>query len=782
MLNSGLRGLLISLAIVLISLESAAFQGNGPALPPKKDVSAKDGGENQAKKPNYSSESFVVEKIAAEFLFAADGTGQEERSIRIRIQSDAAVKQFGVLTTSYRAAFEHVDLLDARVTKPDGTIVVTTDADAQDAPSSVAAQAPAYSDSREKQLPVKGLGVGDVLEWRTKTVRTTAEIPGQFWLAYNFFRAGVVIDETLRVTIPADKFVKTSSPGFTPEIRTESGRRTYTWKNSQLEHPDENAQKTQPRLQPHPVIELTSFKSWEEVGRWYAALQQPRLEITPAIQAKANELVQGLSGREAKERAIYQFVSTKFRYISVSFGEGRYQPHSAADVLANQYGDCKDKHTLFATLLKAAGIEAWPALVGAGIEFDQDVPFPGQFNHVITYIPEDQSAVWLDTTPEVAPFGLLQAVLREQRVLVIPESRAPVVMTTPEGLPFPADETVDVKSKLNAEGTLIARFDISARGDGEVIMKSIFHATAPAQWTQLAQNMARAMGYAGTVSSVAVDNPANTEAPFHYAFSYERKTYSDWENQRITPPIPPLGIESSAELEPPREPLFLGALGRVNYRATVQLPEGFSVAIPSDVKLQTGFADYSASYSADHGVLSAERVFIRKKAKLPVSDWEEFRKFVKAVTADEGHFIQLVRANPRNPVTRDDQEAGRLIRAASEAIQKRQINTGRDLLSQAEQLNPQQSGLWEMYAYFYAMQNQIEPAIEALQKEIALHPGGPSAYQRLAALQRQYGQSEAALRTLRQWVEDAPNNIDAILALSSIQIALKQYGDAIVPL
>jgi len=481
MLNSVPRVLLISIAIFSISGESTAFQENRPAPSPRQTPPVKASVATPAKKLDYSNESFVVEMIADEFIFAADGTGREERKVRIRIQSDAAVPQFGVVTTSYRAAFEHVDLLEARVTKLDGTIVTTSDSDAQDAPSGVASQAPAYSDTREKQLPVKGLGVGDVLEWRTRTIRTTAEIPGQFWLGYNFFQAGVALDETLRVTLPADKFVKTNSPGFTPEVRVENDLKTYTWKNSQLEHPNESAQKIQPRLQPHPNIELTSFKSWEEVGRWYGTLQQPRLEVTPAIRAKAAELVQGLSARGAKERAIYQFVSTKFRYISVSFGEGRFQPHSAADVLANQYGDCKDKHTLFAALLKAAGIEAWPVLVGAGMEFDPDVPSPGQFNHVITYIPEDGSVVWLDTTPEVAPFGLLQAVLRDQQVLVIPDNGIPKVMTTPDSLPFPADEIVDVKSKLSADGALTARFDISVRGDDEVALKSVFHATAPAQ-------------------------------------------------------------------------------------------------------------------------------------------------------------------------------------------------------------------------------------------------------------------------------------------------------------
>ena len=291
---------------------------------------------------------------------------------------------------------------------------------------------------------------------------------------------------------------------------------------------------------------------------------------------------------------------------------------------------------------------------------------------MITYIPEDHSAVWLDTTPEVAPFGLLQALLRNQKVLVIPENGIPIVMTTPESLPFPAEETVEVKSKLSADGTLTASFDISARGDDEVILKSVFHATAPSEWTQVAQNMARGMGYAGTVTSVAVDNPANTEAPFHYSYAYERKTFSDWENRRISPPIPPFGFESNAELETVTEPFFLGALGKSVYRATVQLPDGYSADIPNDLRLQTSFLDYNASYSVNQGVLSAERVVIRKKSKIAVSEWEEYRKFVKAVTADENQFIQLVRSSGRVVVTRDSEEASRLIQEASQAIQDKQ--------------------------------------------------------------------------------------------------------------
>ena len=101
-------------------------------------------------------------------------------------------------------------------------------------------------------------------------------------------------------------------------------------------------------------------------GCWplvWKCLQKEPLQVTPAIRAKAADLTRGLQTDDEKIHAIYDFVSLRFHYIGLDFGIGRYQPHAAEDVLENGYGDCKDKHTLLASLLKAAGYEAWPVLI-----------------------------------------------------------------------------------------------------------------------------------------------------------------------------------------------------------------------------------------------------------------------------------------------------------------------------------------------------------------------------------------------------------------------------------
>jgi hypothetical protein len=57
-------------------------------------------------------------------------------------------------------------------------------------------------------------------------------------------------------------------------------------------------------------------------------LQQERVKPTPEIRAKAAELTKGASDDNAKLRAIYNYVSTEFRYIGIAFGIGCYQPHT----------------------------------------------------------------------------------------------------------------------------------------------------------------------------------------------------------------------------------------------------------------------------------------------------------------------------------------------------------------------------------------------------------------------------------------------------------------------
>ena len=133
-------------------------------------------------------------------------------------------------------------------------------------------------------------------------------------------------------------------------------------------------------------MQLTTFQSWDEVGQWYAELQRDRVVPDEKIKVKAEELIKGRATEKEKAQALYEYVAKNFRYVSLSLGQGRYQPHAATDVMVNQYGDCKDKHTLLASMLAATGLRAYPVLMNSSRKIDVDMPSPGQFDHVISAI------------------------------------------------------------------------------------------------------------------------------------------------------------------------------------------------------------------------------------------------------------------------------------------------------------------------------------------------------------------------------------------------------------
>jgi Flp pilus assembly protein TadD len=745
---------------------SAAFGSpqsptSGPQVP----------GSAPATSSSYASESYIVERLSKDVVFAADGTGREEETMRVRILSDAALAEFGILRLPYRSDNQRLDV-EASVTAANGTVTATPLADIQDLPSDVSRDAPMYSDNREKHVPVRGLRVGSLLELRLRLTRTRPDTPGFFWFTHSFTTSNIVLDETLNITVPADKYLQVKSPRFTPDVAQRGGSKVYSWKHANTSRSSDNPIAS---LVAPPDVQLTSFRSWDEVGRWYRDLQAPQTAITPDIKAKAAELTAGLTSDVDKQKAIYRFVATNFRYISLSFGQGRYQPHSAGEVLANAYGDCKDKHTLIASLLTAAGLRAAPALVAVGGSIDVDVPSPAAINHVITYLAGTQPT-WVDTTTEVAPYGVLPPYLRGLRTLVIPDTGAAFLATTPESLPFASENSVLTTGTLTADGTLAAHTDASYRGDAELQLRTLFRITPRGEWPQL---LAR-MQSVETVREEKTEDPLNLDAPFTYSFTFERKELFKPAQAAFVLPLPSMSSSYNPIAQKPAEPTYIGAAGGTTVRATLTLPAGFSAEIPTDVSVKTAFGDYVASYRVSGNVLTAERHLALKQERVAPADWAGFQAFAKGIGDDEKQFVTLVRRTRDVPVAvRSSQEAAALILKARDSASVRDFKRALELLGQAERVNPTERLLWASYGTIYGIQGQNEKGLDSLKKEVLYHPDERDVYRLLITVQQALGRTDDAIATLREVLTLTPADVEAAVGLSSSLVRRGQYVEAV---
>jgi hypothetical protein len=637
------RGLaMLAVSACLLGAFSAAGQGNPAQSQPVAAAAAK--------QPDYSKEGLVLEKVYTRVRMEADGTGIRESTSRVRVLADSGVKAMAVLTFTYTASNQQVEIGYVRVIKPDGTVVVTPDYNVQDMPADVTREAPMYSDIHQKHVAVKGLGVGDTLESKVTLRTLKPEVPGQFWLEYSFEKNLIMLDEQLDLDLPADKPVTVASNDSQPTVTTANGRKLYHWASSNMARPDPDAP---PKSTKHwkPSVQVTTFTSWTQVGSWYQSLQHDRIVVTPAIQAKVAALTKGLTTDEEKLRAIFNDVALHIHYVGLDFGTGRYQPHPADDVLSNEYGDCKDKHTLLATELKAAGIEAWPVLVSSSRELAPATPSPAQFDHVITLVPLGGKLVWMDSTAEVAPVGVLMAVLRDKQALAIPGSKPAYLERTPAELPSPRSIQIQVEGKLSDQGLFTGHFTQTVDEDVSVMFRMGFRRVPQSQWKELTQNIAQMEGYAGEIANPLVSEVEQTDRPFQFSFDYTREKYYQWNDHDIShwisPPLPAMGGELAPgvkEKKPADDP-ELGYTGKTVYLAKMQLPAGWLMTAPDNVDLKEDWFEYHAKYSFKDGIFSAERVSWVKKATIPLADWDKYLAFRRGMFDDWNRQVLIAPPN-----------------------------------------------------------------------------------------------------------------------------------------
>jgi tetratricopeptide (TPR) repeat protein len=782
---------LVFLALLIFSLcinaiaQQTDSQASSPstAKPAEKSV-------DQTDKKDYSQESFVIEQVRTLFRFENDGTGRKETIARIRVQSEAGVEQWGQVLVGYNSANEKVEIPYVRVLKQDGTVVTAPPDAVQDLTAPVEREAPVYTDYRQKHITVPGLRPGEVLEYDVATVLHTPLAPGQFWTEYDFDKNNITLDEQLEVNVPSNRAIKLKTkPGFDPKITEENGRRIYRWHSSHLEREDDQDknkdQKKKRKKRPEdevPAVQLTTFTSWEEIGRWYADLEHDRRQPTPEIRAKADELTKGLNTDIAKVEALYDYVAKNFRYVSLSLGLGRYQPHAAADVLHDQYGDCKDKHTLLSSLLEAEGMHASSVLINSGRKLDPDIPSPSQFDHVITLLPLGKEEVWMDTTTEVAPFRLLSFNIRKKQALVIPEDGTPHLEETPADGPMPNTQVQSIEGSINELGKLKARVSYVVRGDSELLMRIIFRRVPNAQWQRLAENINSMSGLDGEVTNLKVSDPAATREPFQFSYDISKANFLDWSKKKSELELPmaqfSLADPDEDDTGPDAEPIKFGPPGEFTYRVKLELPSRFSAHAPLPFSLKRDYGEYTANYKLEGSVFTAERVMVMRDRELPASRTGDYLAFRRAVLADLMQRLAIENTTAGAPTPPPGMKADELDESGRAAMQNGNFPLAVQLLKKAVEIDPKHKYAWNNLGLAYLSMRQNEDAIAAFQKAVDVNPYDEFAFNNMGRAYWQERKYEEAAKAFHKQLEINPLDKFAHGNLGSMYAEWHKYDEA----
>jgi transglutaminase-like putative cysteine protease len=378
----------------------------------------------------------------------------------------AAADRIGQFAIPFNPSLGRLDIIEAYTLKADGTRKNVDVSAIRDQLAPGVPNLPMFFDVQQRVVVFPDVAVGDneVLTARAEVDRPL--LTGQFTWEVEFERFTGWQNVAITITAPRDFPLSAETFELAYE-RTELDRDVrHAWHYISIGSGTEE-QTAVSGWDYRPRFFVSSFPDYAAFAAAYDALAAPKSVVTPDIQAKADEVTTGLTDRREQARALYEWVSAHTRYVALYLGRGAVEPHAAATVLANGYGDCKDHVVLFEALLRAKGIESHAVLINFGNAYTLSAPpTMAQLNHVITWLPE--FGMFADTTAAVAPFGTLPYQEYGKPIVVVGATgQGP--RTVPVVAPDAFTSTASTTASLDATGNI--------RGD------TLMTATGPAVLT-----------------------------------------------------------------------------------------------------------------------------------------------------------------------------------------------------------------------------------------------------------------------------------------------------------
>lgn len=560
----------------------------------------------------------IVRRLDNNIVLAADGSSAQTLHVELTATNDAAAMKTGQLSVVYDAAMQDLEIVEAHTEKQNGEkIPVNVDAIYDQTPPG-SAQLPMFTERRMKVIVYPQLAAGDTAVYTIKLTSKHSYFPGQYWYGELFPRT--MSYGEVQETITAPK----SLPLYVENYNVEFKKRDlgpnviYRWHYSAPEPSEVVTEPTAP-LSGTPRFFVSTFKDYAALGDAYAAEAQPKMVVTPKIQALADRITQGTVNRRDRAQKLYEWVSAHIRYVAIELGKGSLVPHDAETVLANGYGDCKDHAVLLSTLLKAKGIDSQTVLINNTTDYTlTEVPTFIQLNHAITWLPEFD--LYLDSTAGVAPFGVLP--FQEYGKPIVRTALSGSTVTTMPLLP-PGATTVTTKTvaQLDKSGQLTGTTVTSATGPASIVLRMTGLAIQALGPDAAAAKQLASLGYGSDATGHLDADPPIALSPQYtikgtFTASGWSGKLSDGESFFLPGGLRILGLSGDGlmgpfnpgSLKPDTElPCYSG---EESEDLSLQAPDGVQFSsVPEDTHVETPYLTFNAHWSLAENMMTVHRNF-----------------------------------------------------------------------------------------------------------------------------------------------------------------------------
>ncbi|MHC2994139.1 MAG: DUF3857 domain-containing protein [Candidatus Atribacteria bacterium] len=567
------------------------------------------------------------------FRILSDYTAIEELHILIKILNDRGKAKYGEVKLGYDSTYEKIEVDYARTIKPDGKIISVGAKHIRDI--SEYPEYPLYSNARLRIISMPELTEGAVIEYKAIKYINKLINGKEFCENYPIQGFEPYLNQKVNLIIPDEYNVNIESynPGyveyalsFSPQIeRVEDGIK-YTWEfNNVPEIISEPSMS--PYIEITPYLCISSLDDWQEVYNWWWSLVVDKVNIDKGIEEKTQELIKDKNTQEEKAKAIYHWVASKIRYVGVEYGEAGFEPHYATEIFKNKYGDCKDQSMLLISMLRYAGISAYPVLIGTKGSYLLDEEFPTLiFNHAICLAKVGEKLVFLDPTAETTSFGDLPGVDQGRKVFVFYEKEGKI-QKTPLFAPEHNKAYISLSIDIHEDETISGTREINTFGEYDQGQRYWLKYTKPVLIKETLKSAINRLSPGGKLLSYEISDIEDLNHPIEIKMEFEGpKFLTKAGEDRLVPQLG--GFSASLVSRDKRSyPIDFRTLDEFDVMVKIRLAENLTVKyLPPPIIKDTPWFTYINKYSFSQGVISFEESLIYKRTLVIPEEYEEYKK------------------------------------------------------------------------------------------------------------------------------------------------------------
>lgn len=258
-----------------------------------------------------------------------------------------------------------------------------------------------YTGAKSINIILDDIRVGDIIDYsftlKSKNINDNKNFHTRIYLSnavpIHFLSKRILWPQSLPPLV-----VKNHTTDLQPITRKREKYTEYLWQKKEV--PVEQYEPYTPIWHDVvPWIEISTNLNWRDINLDLSEHYKVQA-LPPSIKKHVDRIISAEKDLGKRFITAIRFIQDEIRYMGMSDRIDGYKPLNAELTYERRFGDCKDKTYLALTMLKALGIEAYPAVVHTmfGKLLDSRLANPAIFNHIIVVAIINGKKYWIDPT------------------------------------------------------------------------------------------------------------------------------------------------------------------------------------------------------------------------------------------------------------------------------------------------------------------------------------------------------------------------------------------------